>query len=59
MKLHGTDWPVMTVIAGAGCVAIYAGAGARPAVRGTGAAERHGAAVECHGDHGEGFAGAL
>ena len=25
MKLHGTDWAVMTVIAGAGCVAIYAG----------------------------------
>jgi hypothetical protein len=25
MKLHGTDWAVVTVIAGAGCVAIYAG----------------------------------
>ena len=25
MKLHGTDWAVMTVIAGVGCVAIYAG----------------------------------
>ena len=25
MRLHGTDWAVMTVIAGAGCVAIYAG----------------------------------
>jgi len=25
MKLHGTDWAAMTVIAGAGCVAIYAG----------------------------------
>lgn len=25
MKLHGTDWAVMTAIAGAGCVAIYAG----------------------------------
>jgi uncharacterized protein len=25
MKLHGTDWAVITVIAGAGCVAIYAG----------------------------------
>ena len=25
MKLHWTDWAVMTVIAGAGCAAIYAG----------------------------------
>jgi len=25
MKLHGTDWAAMTVIAGAGCAAIYAG----------------------------------
>jgi uncharacterized membrane protein len=25
MKLHWTDWAVMTVIAGAGCVAVYAG----------------------------------
>jgi uncharacterized protein len=25
MRLHGTDWAVMTVIAGAGCAAIYAG----------------------------------
>jgi len=25
MKLHGTDWAVMTVIAGAGCAVIYAG----------------------------------
>lgn len=25
MKLHWTDWALMTVIAGAGCVAIYAG----------------------------------
>ena len=25
MKLHWTDWAAMTVIAGAGCVAIYAG----------------------------------
>ena len=25
MKLHGTDWAVMAVIAGAGCVAIYVG----------------------------------
>ncbi len=25
MKLHGTDWAVMTVMAGVGCVAIYAG----------------------------------
>lgn len=25
MKLHGTDWAVMAVIAGVGCVAIYAG----------------------------------
>ena len=29
MKLHGTDWAVMTVIAGAGCAAIYAGLDAR------------------------------
>ncbi len=25
MKLHGTDWAVMSAIAGAGCLAIYAG----------------------------------
>lgn len=25
MKLHGTDWAVITLIAGAGCAAIYAG----------------------------------
>lgn len=25
MKLHGTDWAVVTVIVGAGCAAIYAG----------------------------------
>jgi hypothetical protein len=25
MKLHGTDWALITVIAGAGCAAIYAG----------------------------------
>jgi hypothetical protein len=25
MKLHGTDWALITAIAGAGCLAIYAG----------------------------------
>ncbi len=25
MRLHGTDWAVVTLIAGAGCAAIYAG----------------------------------
>ncbi len=36
MRLHGTDWVAMTVIAGAGCVAIYVGlyAGLTRAMRG-------------------------